>query len=234
MVLIKTWAISAGAHTALIVALVFAVTGNSRTPSGDGEAMTITMASIQSPELVEESILQSAPQSLSFEPLAKIEPYHEPVRLADSREERATIDDEGAPSPQRAENAETGEARMSDIRLLASKVAFAEPQESASQHAIAIPERAARKIHTPAPSYPRSAQRMGTEGSVTLEFDVNERGECFNIVVRESSGSEVLDNAAVENVRDWRFEPAIKDDAYVVSRHEMKFTFRLEGGGSGN
>lgn len=60
----------------------------------------------------------------------------------------------------------------------------------------------------PAPLYPRVAKRRGWEGKVILKVFVKKDGTPGNIEVRDSSGYKILDDAAVDTVVDWQFEPA--------------------------
>lgn len=58
------------------------------------------------------------------------------------------------------------------------------------------------------PAYPEQARREGIEGTVVLRIAILENGHAGNISVSESSGSSLLDKAAVEAVQRWRFVPA--------------------------
>ncbi len=58
------------------------------------------------------------------------------------------------------------------------------------------------------PSYPEQARRAGIEGTVVLRIAILENGHAGDISVSESSGSSLLDKAAVEAVQLWRFVPA--------------------------
>lgn len=60
----------------------------------------------------------------------------------------------------------------------------------------------------PPPQYPRLARRRGYEGRVVLEVLVDRSGKVAELRVFESSGHEILDNAAVKSVRSWQFAPA--------------------------
>jgi protein TonB len=59
-------------------------------------------------------------------------------------------------------------------------------------------------------------------GVVAISFVVDETGLPTNLVVVESAGP-ILDAAAIESVRTWRFEPArrggVKVSAPLTSRH---------------
>lgn len=59
-----------------------------------------------------------------------------------------------------------------------------------------------------APSYPLVARRLGWEGTVVLDVEVRVDGRVASVTVARSSGHGVLDRAATDAVRLWRFEPA--------------------------
>ena len=71
-----------------------------------------------------------------------------------------------------------------------------------------------------APAYPSISRRMGEQGRVLLRVYVEASGLPSSVEVRTSSGSERLDQAALEAVRRWKFVPAKQGDkavpAYVV------------------
>jgi protein TonB len=53
---------------------------------------------------------------------------------------------------------------------------------------------------------------MGIEGRVTLKVFVSKEGKPLHIEVAESSGYDLLDKAAFDAVKNWRFVPARKGD----------------------
>lgn len=57
-------------------------------------------------------------------------------------------------------------------------------------------------------SYPTSARASGVEGFVVLSLLISPTGEIEKMQVLESSPSGVFDQAALDGVRKWRFEPA--------------------------
>ena len=57
-------------------------------------------------------------------------------------------------------------------------------------------------------TYPLSARRMGIQGRVVLNVEVLAEGVAGQISVLQSSGHEMLDRAALESVKSWRFVPA--------------------------
>jgi periplasmic protein TonB len=70
------------------------------------------------------------------------------------------------------------------------------------------PDYQAAYLNNPRPVYPMVARRMGWQGLVMLNVEVLAEGACGRVNVQHSSGHEVLDNAAMNTVRSWRFTPA--------------------------
>ncbi len=79
------------------------------------------------------------------------------------------------------------------------------------------------------PEYPELARRRRCEGSVLVCFDILPGGDCGNVRVAETSGFAILDEAAIEAVRRWRFKPATINGVPVSYSHRVRFTFKLQG-----
>ena len=50
--------------------------------------------------------------------------------------------------------------------------------------------------------YPRTARRMGIQGTATVRFKLKPNGQLEKIELMESSGSKILDDASLETVRE--------------------------------
>ena len=77
---------------------------------------------------------------------------------------------------------------------------------------------AARPVYAPRPLYPPIERRQGREGRVMLALFVDDSGRVSQAGVRESSGSEAFDQAALNAVKRWRFTPARDRDGRALSR----------------
>jgi protein TonB len=64
---------------------------------------------------------------------------------------------------------------------------------------------------SPAPRYPTQALRRGESGSVTVRAEIGADGVPTQVSVASSSGSRLLDRAAMDAVRRWRFTPATRE-----------------------
>ena len=106
---------------------------------------------------------------------------------------------------------------------------IAAPAALAPPAPLVLPRFDAAYLDNPAPAYPTQARRMKEQGKVTLRVLVNAAGAAERIEVRASSGSERLDQSALETVRRWRFVPA-KQGAEAVSAWVLvPIAFTLEG-----
>ncbi len=79
-----------------------------------------------------------------------------------------------------------------------------------------------------APLYPPRARLRRQEGDVQVEFVVTPAGgvESPAIVFAQPPG--LFEDAALQAVRRWRFEPGVKDGQAVAVRVRQKLTFKLE------
>jgi len=79
----------------------------------------------------------------------------------------------------------------------------------------------------PAPSYPLAARYEGAEGRVVLRVRVDASGTVRAIALAATSGHPILDRAAMEAVRRWRFEPARAAGLPVPGEVDVPIQFRL-------
>nr|BDT29393.1 energy transducer TonB [Bacteriovorax sp. HI3] len=74
------------------------------------------------------------------------------------------------------------------------------------------------------PDYPRLAVKRSLEGQVKLRVNVSSEGLPENTAILESSGHDILDRAALEATKKWRFQK--KGYPYAV---EKNIVFKLRG-----
>ena len=83
-------------------------------------------------------------------------------------------------------------------------------------------------LSNPKPAYPALARRMGLEGTVRLKVLISREGSALKIEIAQSSGHEILDKAATEAVKNWRFTPAHQGDSPVDEWVQVPVVFRLK------
>lgn len=116
------------------------------------------------------------------------------------------------------------------------------PDESASDQSVmappalatapvhdSLPDYRASYLNNPRPAYPMVARRMGWEGRVVLNVEVLAEGSCGAASVFQSSGHEVLDNAALRTVQGWHFVPASRAGHPVTQWFKVPIQFSLKG-----
>lgn len=85
-------------------------------------------------------------------------------------------------------------------------------------------------LANPLPPYPLLARRRGLEGVAVLRAHVDDSGRCTELKLAHSSGHQVLDDAALRTVRDWRFQPARVAGVAVDAWVDIPVRFVLNGG----
>jgi protein TonB len=80
-------------------------------------------------------------------------------------------------------------------------------------------------IDSPAPRYPPAALRRGESGTVVLRVHVGADGVPHAVDVVDSSRSRLLDRAAAEAVKRWRFRPAQRDGQAVSGQVQVPIAF---------
>lgn len=95
----------------------------------------------------------------------------------------------------------------------------------------ALPEILARPLYekNPPPPYPRLAKRLGKQGVVQLEVFVSASGTAAEVKVAIGSGHAILDEAALESVRGWRFAPGQRNGQPVGMWVRVPVRFALQG-----
>lgn len=106
------------------------------------------------------------------------------------------------------------------------------PEEVKSQAKEVIPYSPGSRItpkvieQTPA-VYPTEARAEGLEGRVLLRVNVSDTGTVTYASILQSSGYEILDNAAVASVTKWRFMPAQMNGKAVSNNIIIPVSFQL-------
>ena len=86
----------------------------------------------------------------------------------------------------------------------------------------------AASLNNPRPAYPLLAIRQGAQGQVLLLAEVLAEGRAGRIELEKSSGHALLDAAAMNAVRAWRFSPARKNGLLTVQTVRIPIHFNLK------
>lgn len=85
-----------------------------------------------------------------------------------------------------------------------------------------------RYLNATRPVYPVIARTRGYEGIVLLAVEVMMDGRAGEIRIKKSSGYPLLDQAALNAVRAWRFEPARKRNMPLAMTVDIPIRFSLK------
>ncbi|HIF9293831.1 TPA: TonB family protein [Photobacterium damselae] len=77
-------------------------------------------------------------------------------------------------------------------------------------------------------SYPRLAKRRGIQGQVMVEIWIDPKGKQIKQKVISSSGTEILDQAALTAIKKWKFSSHIVDGQAIAHRVHIPVRFQLD------
>ena len=126
------------------------------------------------------------------------------------------------------------EEKISELQeLVEARTPVAPPEEKKesqqeSQHSLgAQVEATPLEFVNQAPAYPAIARRRGWEGVVIVQVRVEKDGHPSSVTVAQTSGYQMLDQAAVDTIRDWRFKPAKSGPLSFASTINIPVRFQL-------
>lgn len=77
------------------------------------------------------------------------------------------------------------------------------------------------------PRYPESARRNNIEGTAVVGLTIGTDGRVSSAWLESSSGNSAMDEAAVEEVYNWRFVPAKRNGAAITVNSRVPVVFQL-------
>ncbi|HMP90278.1 MAG TPA: energy transducer TonB [Kiritimatiellia bacterium] len=78
------------------------------------------------------------------------------------------------------------------------------------------------------PAYPAQARIRRVQGHVDLMYIVSSEGLVTDVRVVDSHPPGIFDQAALQAVRRWQFQPGIRQGMAVTTRVEQRLSFQLE------
>lgn len=77
------------------------------------------------------------------------------------------------------------------------------------------------------PSYPRSAQRRGIEGVVTVAFTITKNGTVKDPEVVDAEPANIFNREALRAIKKWKFKPRVVDGQPQERRATQEIEFRM-------
>lgn len=169
-------------------------------------ALSVSMGIVKAPALIK-------PSEVVFVPTAPETVEKEPVDI---------------PKPEIAEPELTVPAPevMPDMPMDEAPAMEAPPPDGATAPIGSLKE--LRATNRAEPTYPATSRRLGEEGSVLLRVFVDPTGRPQQVSVDRSSGHSRLDQAAMNAVKRWRFQPASNGSGPIASWSRVSIKFQLQ------
>jgi periplasmic protein TonB len=185
--------------------------------------------SVEVPKTLTVQVVVPPPPPTSLEPAR---PPEKPLKTP----ARAHIAPQAEPEPSAATEPPESEPVPTPAPVLAlpansgTTAAVAPPAEPAPKPvAVTAPSFSAAYLSNPAPAYPIAARRRGQEGVVLVEALVSESGLPKEVRLGKSSGAALLDEAAIQAVKGWKFTPARQGERAVAAWVAIPIRFKLDG-----
>lgn len=182
-------------------------------------------------------ILLEPPVNNAYEQLLALRakyPYSIGVRT--EQQQLASVFLERTRTALAAGDAETARAFLSRVDTLVPNMAatkslqtqLATLQQQSQFNSNIVQAKTLKRVREVPPVYPRDAERQKLSGWVDVEFTVAPDGSTQDLVVRGAEPQRTFDQAAIDAVKRWRFEPIMRDGTAVAQRAALRIRFELK------
>jgi len=138
------------------------------------------------------------------------------------------IERENALKQKKNDKNETAENKIEKKSIVGKQTSGrVDPNAVATKAAETDPVFDAAYLNNPAPEYPTSAKQRNIQGKVLLNVVVKVDGTPAQVMISRSSGSSLLDEAAVDAVKQWRFIPARRSGESVQANVIVPVEFKI-------
>lgn len=99
--------------------------------------------------------------------------------------------------------------------------------EATPEPEIIPPRSDATGLNNASPTYPAMSRRLAEQGKVLLEVLILANGKVGEIKIKQSSGFKRLDDAALQTVKQWQFQPAKRGNQAIDYWYVQPISFSL-------
>ena len=93
-----------------------------------------------------------------------------------------------------------------------------------------LPSADAAGLNNKAPVYPMLSRKRKEQGTVWMLLLVSKDGLVTELKLKKTSGFDRLDQAALQAVKKWKFQPALKQGQPIDYWYELPLKFSLQQG----
>ncbi|TXT37792.1 MAG: periplasmic protein TonB [Comamonadaceae bacterium] len=112
--------------------------------------------------------------------------------------------------------------------ITATVAAVPAPTPAPVSPQIELPSSDADYLHNPSPNYPALSRRMREQGRVVVRVLIGVDGLAQKAEIRQSSGFERLDEAALKTVKNWRYVPGKRAGVVEAMWFSVPINYVLE------
>lgn len=114
-------------------------------------------------------------------------------------------------------------------KSVSQKAASSSPAKTA-EPTTQLPSADAAGLNNKAPVYPMLSRKRKEQGTVWLLLLVSKEGLVTELKLKKTSGFDRLDQAALQAVKKWKFQPARKQGQAIDYWYELPLKFSLQQG----
>jgi len=182
-------------------------------------------------------ILLEPPANNAYEQLLALRAkYPDSTEVRTEQQQLANVFLERTRTALAAGDVETARAFLSRVDTLAPNLPATKPlqaqlaaaQQQRNLASQIVQAKTLKRVREVPPVYPRDAERQQLSGWVDVEFTIAPDGSTQDLVVRNAEPQRTFDQAAVDAVKRWRFEPVMRDGAAVAQRAAVRIRFELK------
>ena len=209
----------------IVVSLAGISDAHSQQPEPPGPAVELIDQSEPPPPVTEPAPSKPRPEEIPEpikahpKPIARKKPSPQPEPIREP-EKKPRPERSARPQPARSQKASAPQSNLDKKTSASTKNSRPGSRPGMEREPVLLPD-------NPDPVYPRLARRRGQEGKVLIRVSVLSNGRVGSAAVTQSSGYGSLDRAALEAVRKWGFQPAMRAGRTVAATLTIPIIFRL-------
>ena len=208
-------------HVILACLFMLGLMEHTITPPDAPPVLVELMQSQPTPKTIEQPVAKPTPVPPRPQPVAAPAPTPQPQPLPSKVTTPTEVAQAAPVAPVSAPTAPTPPA---PTRVEAPPAPA--PVTAPSRTDVSIP--ASYSASNQKPIYPNMSKRLGEQGTVVLRVLVKADGSAGEVEVKSSSSYPRLDQAAIDAVKTWRFNPAKIDGKATDEWYQVPIPFKLQ------
>lgn len=213
-------------HVILAFLFMLGLMEHTITPPEAPPVLVELMQSQPTPKTIEQPVAKPLPVPPRPQPVAAPAPTPQP-QPSPSKVNTPTEVAQAAPvAPVSAPTAPTPPAPRAEVPPAPAPPSPAPVVTAPSKTDVSIP--ASYSASNQKPIYPNMSKRLGEQGTVVLRVLVKADGSAGEVEVKSSSNYSRLDQAAIDAVKTWRFNPAKIDGKAIDEWYQVPIPFKLQ------